>query len=138
MFQKKTQAPTVPSLVLPSTESRAAAGVPSIISADMIIHGDFIGNGDLQVEGQVVGKIEVSHLVIAKTGKVDGSIAAKAVGISGTMKGSVKAGAVSLSSTARVEGDIVYETLAIETGALLEGLCKRASASQPELVVSNA
>jgi cytoskeletal protein CcmA (bactofilin family) len=138
MFQRKTQPTISPSLASTGSEPRAAAGVPSIISADMTIHGDFTSHGDLQVEGQVFGKIEVSHLVIAKTGKVDGAILAKAVGISGTLKGAVKAGAVSLSSTARVEGDIVYETLAIESGAQLEGQCKRATASQPELVVSNA
>lgn len=140
MFQKKTQPTTSSSLALPSSDARATAGgVPSIISADMTIHGDFASNGDLQIEGQVFGKIEVSHLVIAKTGKVEGSITAKAVGISGALKGSVKAGAVSLSATARVDGDIHYETLAIETGAQIEGHCKRSTGvSQPELVVSNA
>lgn len=101
--------------------------VPSIISSDMTISGELSGPGDLQVEGKVIGKVDVGHLMIAESGTVEGDIVAKAVGIAGRFKGTIKAGSVKLSATARVEGEILHEVLAIEAGAQLEGQCKRIS-----------
>jgi cytoskeletal protein CcmA (bactofilin family) len=101
--------------------------VPSIISADMTIRGDLSGAGDLQIEGKVYGRIDVGHLVLAEGGVVEGEIVAKAARISGTLNGSIQAGTVTLSATARVNGDIHHDVLAIEAGAQLEGQCCRIS-----------
>jgi len=109
------------------TEVRPVSKVPSIISADMTVRGDLIGGGDLQVEGKVFGTVDVGHLVIAKSGMVEGAIVAKAVGISGAHIGTIRAGAVTLETTAKVQGDILYDVLQIENGAQLEGQCKRMS-----------
>jgi cytoskeletal protein CcmA (bactofilin family) len=110
--------------------------VPSIIATDMTIRGDLIGGGDLQVEGKVVGRIDVGHLMIAESGSVEGEIVAKAVGIAGAFNGTIKAGSVKLSATARVQGEILHEVLAIEAGAQLEGQCKRIAPSQVDKLLS--
>lgn len=104
--------------------------VPSIISRDMSIRGELSGPGDLQIEGKVVGRIEVGHLMIAESGTVEGDIVAKAVGIAGTFKGTIKAGSVKLAATARVQGEILHEVLAIEAGAQVEGHCKRVNLAE--------
>ena len=44
---------------------------------------------------------------------------------SGSISGQIKSREVNLSKTAHVVGDILHENLAIETGAILEGHCKR-------------
>jgi cytoskeletal protein CcmA (bactofilin family) len=110
--------------------------VPSIIATDMTIRGDLIGGGDLQVEGKVIGRIDVGHLMIAESGSVEGDIVAKAVGIAGAFNGTIKAGSVKLSATAKVQGEILHEVLSIEAGAQLEGHCKRISMSQVDKLLS--
>lgn len=125
MFQKKNSPAPVTAVVRTPTDSSRAAGVPSIVSADMEFRGDLTGAGDVQVDGKVFGKIDVGHLVIAEGGSVDGEIQAKAVRISGSLNGTIRAGTVSLTATARVQGDIWHDILEIEAGAQLEGQCKR-------------
>ena len=134
MFLKKPLRPTPPATpsntVADTPMSQTRNGkAPSIISADMVIRGDLTGGGDLQIEGKVYGRIDVGHLVVAEGGAVEGEIVAKAVRISGTLSGSIQAGSVTLTPTARVQGDIHHDVLAIEAGAQLEGQCKRNNAS---------
>jgi cytoskeletal protein CcmA (bactofilin family) len=110
------------------------SNVPSIISADMVIRGDLSGTGDLQIEGKVYGRVDVGHLILAESGLVEGEIAAKAARISGVLVGTMQAGTVTLTSTARVQGDITHDVLAIEAGAQLEGQCRRISSSAPKMI----
>lgn len=133
MFSRKTPRPSeTPASSLTVTEAPTPAprptGVPSIISPDMTIRGDLTGGGDLQIEGKVVGRVDIGHLVIAEGGCVEGEVLAHAVRVSGTVTGSIRASSVALTKTARVQGDIYHEVLAIEAGAQLEGQCRRITA----------
>jgi cytoskeletal protein CcmA (bactofilin family) len=123
MFAKKPQ--TAPRAVTSSTETGRTPKVPTIISADMTIRGDLIGAGDLQIEGTVHGRIDIDHLVIGATGSVEGDVTAKKVRIAGQLDGSLSADEVTLAATCNVHGDIEYETLVMESGARLEGQCRR-------------
>jgi cytoskeletal protein CcmA (bactofilin family) len=102
-----------------------ASSVPSIISAEMTIHGDLQSNGDLQIEGTIIGDLNVTKLTIAEGGSVSGNIVAKNVRICGALTGTVRSEMVTLTATARVVGDIHHELLAIETGGQLEGMSRR-------------
>ena len=125
MFAKKPQA--APHAAAASATNATSRGpkVPTIISADMEIRGDLIGSGDLQIEGTVHGRIDVDHLVIAPTGSVDGDVTAKKVRIAGQLAGSLSADEVTLAASCTVQGDIEYENLVMESGARLEGQCRR-------------
>src|SRR5580698_556598 len=103
------------------------SGVPSIISADMTIRGNLKCAGRLQIEGTVLGDIEVGQLVISDGAVVQGEIDAQEVEISGTLTGLVRAREITLKSAARVVGDLYQEVLAIDPGAQLEGQCRRLS-----------
>ncbi len=98
---------------------------PSVIGAGTTFRGDFAGDGNLQVEGKMVGRVDVDRLLLAKGGTVEGDIVARAVQISGACAGSVHARSITLSATAKVRGDIQYDELAIKTGAQLEGQSRR-------------
>jgi cytoskeletal protein CcmA (bactofilin family) len=110
-----------------------ASTVPSIISAEMTIHGDLHSNGDLQIEGTIIGDLNVTKLTIAEGGSVSGNIVAKNVRICGALNGSVRSEMVTLTATARVVGDIHHELLAIETGGQLEGMSRRLVANAPQI-----
>lgn len=107
-----------------------AAGVkkavpPSIISADLHVVGDLRSDGEIQIDGKMDGDIHARSLLIGETAIVKGHIVADTVRVHGAVEGEIKARAVALAKKAHVIGDILHEDLSIETGAFLEGHCKR-------------
>ncbi len=110
-------APTPPAPVKPSA--------PSIISADLRIVGDMQSEGEIQVDGAVDGDIRTHTLLVGEGAHITGEIVADNIVVRGNITGQVKARSVQLAKTAHVVGDILHEDLAIETGAFLEGHCKR-------------
>lgn len=95
------------------------------ISHDTKIHGDIETNGDLRLDGTLVGTIRSKgKVVLGNTGKVEGEIYCQHANISGEVKGVLSvAELLSLQSSANVEGDIHTGKLAIEPGALFTGSC---------------
>lgn len=95
--------------------------MPSLIGPDLVVSGNLTTPGDLQIDGVVEGDINCQSLVIGPSATVAGHIAAVEVLVRGTLAGNIEARTVTLSKTARVNGDILHETIAIEAGAMLEG-----------------
>ena len=115
---KKTTSSNVPAVqVKPST--------PSIVSSDVRIVGDLQSKGEVQVDGAIDGDIRTHTLLVGEGAHITGEIVADTVIIRGNVTGHVKARSVELAKTAHVIGDILHEDLAMETGAFLEGHCKR-------------
>lgn len=111
-------------------------GVPTIISADMVIEGNFKTSGDIQVEGQITGDIRAGRLVLAENGVINGNVTADNARISGTLNGCVYGGSVTLTATAKVTGDVQHDVLAIEAGGLLEGFSRRRTAKTATAVLA--
>jgi len=105
--------------------------VPSIISGDLKITGNLESQGDIQIDGRVIGDIRSRTLTVGEQAHVQGSIYAQSVRICGGISGEVKANQVVLAKTAKVEGDIAHKSLAIEAGAYIEGNIRRLE-GQPE------
>ncbi len=103
----------------------AAQRAPSIISVDMKIVGDLQSDGEIHIDGQVDGDIRTKALLVGETALVRGEIHADVIEVHGRVDGQIKARTVHLAKKAHVVGDIVHEDLSIETGAFLEGHCKR-------------
>ncbi|WP_019643890.1 bactofilin family protein [Novispirillum itersonii] len=99
--------------------------VPSIISADLSITGDLASTGEIQIDGTVEGDIECTVLIVGVNGSVTGEIKAETVRLHGRVTGQVRATTVFLAATARMTGDVMHESLAIEPGAFMEGHCRR-------------
>jgi cytoskeletal protein CcmA (bactofilin family) len=99
--------------------------VPSILSRDLVMTGNLQSDGEIQVDGKVFGDIKTKSLLVGKTADVKGEIIADEVRVHGTVDGQIKAHTVTLAKSAHVVGDILHVNLSIETGAFLEGLCKR-------------
>jgi cytoskeletal protein CcmA (bactofilin family) len=108
--------------------SASKSSVPSIISADLRISGDLVCSGDVQVDGWVDGDIQSRNIVIGEGATVHGSLQAETVRICGVVKGEIRADSVVLEKSAKVTGDVLHKSLAIEQGAFLEGMCKRLEA----------
>jgi len=114
-----------PTAVHETPRPSVKAGIPSIISADLRITGDLVCSGDVQIDGWVEGDIQSRNITIGEGATVQGGLQAESVRICGLVNGEVRADMVVLEKTARVTGDILHKSLAIEQGAYLEGMCRR-------------
>ena len=110
------------------------SGVPSIISADLKITGDLFSDGDIQLNGTLVGDIKTGSLTIGETAHVEGKVSAKEIRISGEVTGEVMAEDVTLTKSARITGDIIHGKLSIESGADVEGHLRRQQAPKLKAV----
>lgn len=118
----------------PVTKPQPAAGTPSrgggkhppsILSGSLKVVGDLQSTGDIQLDGEVEGDIRSHKVTIGETAVVNGAVVADHVRIAGTVDGEITGREVALTSTARVSGDIYHDSLSIEAGAHMQGLCRR-------------
>ena len=107
------------------TSAPAKREPPSVLSADLHVKGNLKTAGDIQIEGQVDGDIRAHLLTVGEGATVKGECLADDVIVNGRVIGRVRGLKVRLTSTARVEGDIIHKTIAIESGAHFEGSVQR-------------
>jgi len=98
---------------------------PSIIGADVVIQGNVISQGLIQLDGKIEGEININSLTIGEQGWVDGNIDAQEVTVKGKVTGSINAIKVTLEKTAQVTGDINHKTISIESGAQIDASIKQ-------------
>ena len=111
-----------------STSSAPAAKpkpAPSVLSSDLTVTGNLVTTGDIQIEGTVEGDIRAHLLTVGDSATVKGECVADDVVVNGRVVGCVRGIKVRLTASARVEGDIIHKTIAIESGAHFEGSVKR-------------
>jgi len=117
-------APAAPVAPAPTVKRNGVRTAPSIISNDLVVHGNLVATGDIQVDGTVEGDIRSQSLTIGEKASVNGEVVADDIVIRGRVIGTIRGRRVQLSSTCHVEGDILHEALAVETGAFFEGNCR--------------
>ncbi len=108
-----------------SSSAPKAKPPASVLSSDLLIKGNVKTSGDIQIEGQIEGDIRAHLLTVGEGATVKGECVADDVIVNGRIVGRVRGLKVRLTSTARVEGDIIHKTIAIESGAHFEGSVQR-------------
>jgi cytoskeletal protein CcmA (bactofilin family) len=114
----------------PGTESML-----SLIAQGMTVVGDLVCEGDLRVEGRIVGNLVCkSKLVVGGEGQVDGNVDANNATIEGTINGTVVVRSLlQLQETGKILGDIVAEKMVVQAGAIFTGTCKMGKEGQEKL-----
>lgn len=97
----------------------------SVLASDLSITGDVRSSGDIQIEGTIDGDVRAQVLIVGESATVKGEVVAEEVVVHGRVVGRVRGARIRLSASARVEGDLVHKTLAIESGAQFEGSVHR-------------
>jgi len=99
--------------------------VVNFITTGTEITGDINSNEGIRIEGTLTGNlITKGKLVIGETGKVKGEITCKNSEVFGSIEGKITvAELLSLRKTARINGDIMTNKLAIEPGSKFTGNC---------------
>jgi cytoskeletal protein CcmA (bactofilin family) len=110
-----------------------SSGTATLISEGCRVSGVLTGSCDFQVNGEVEGDCEIdSTLMLAKSGLWKGTIRAANVVISGHVEGDIFAsGNVEITDTARITGTVSAEAIAVAEGAVVDGVMKTSSQSEP-------
>jgi len=112
----------------------------TVVGPSVKIQGDLNSEGNINIEGQVTGKVSTSQGVFVKEGaKITADISAGNAVIGGEVIGNLKiTGHLILQPSARVNGDIACQILRVEDGAQFSGKCnmKGAAAQNGKKAVS--
>jgi cytoskeletal protein CcmA (bactofilin family) len=113
--------------------------IDSLIGAGTVVQGNVMFAGGLRIDGAVDGKVATADnapgtLVISEHARVDGEVKVSHVVINGAVSGPVTAtDYLELQAKARVNGDVVYRTLEMHVGAIVQGKLMHA---EPEKTAS--
>lgn len=99
------------------------SAVPSILSAGARMVGNLRTDGEVHIDGHHEGEIHAKSVHVSRDGMVAGAITADVVHVEGQVDGAIAARSVTLAKSSRVAGDVHHATLAIESGARLQGQC---------------
>ncbi|MGH8851205.1 MAG: bactofilin family protein [Casimicrobiaceae bacterium] len=127
MFQQKKTRPTQKRL-------------DSLIGAGTTVNGDLVFSGGLRIDGTVHGKVgtvdnQPGTLVISEHAKVDGEVRVSHVVVNGAVTGPVAASDhLELQAKAQVHGDVMYRTLEMHVGAVVQGKLTHAGQETADVV----
>ncbi len=123
------------------SKSTTGAPVPTIVSENTKITGDIMSDGIIHVDGAVEGDISCDELIIGVKGNVVGAVTANSLQLYGALKGKAITDNLFVAKSAKLFGDAIHNTIAIEPGAYIDGHCIRqggpipAEAAKPDLML---
>lgn len=101
----------------------------TLIGKGTFFEGNINATGTIRIDGEFKGEVKAKgDLVLGESAKVEASIEAKNVFLSGYLKGDLKIeGKVDISPTGKLYGDLLVGNLIIEEGAIFKGNCQMAT-----------
>ncbi|WP_077410689.1 bactofilin family protein [Marinicella sediminis] len=100
--------------------------IDTIIGPNTTIKGDLTFSGNMHllgsVEGSIVSTTENDTLIISDSGRINGSLKTGNLNINGTVEGDITVtGKMEVNSKARINGNIFYVNIEMETGSQVNG-----------------
>lgn len=107
----------------------------TIIGKSVKVKGNFHGDGNIIIEGEVDGSVKTNnYLLVGPGASIKASIKAKDAKIAGKIIGDINIqGYLELESTAKIKGNIFTGQLSIERGAVLNGNVNMGGADSEEI-----
>ena len=95
----------------------------SLIASDITIEGKIEGTGHVRIAGKFKGDVNVQgDLTIEKDAKLNGSVRAKKITVSGELEGNIEAATlVELQQTGVLIGDLKAGSLTVAAGSRMRG-----------------
>jgi cytoskeletal protein CcmA (bactofilin family) len=79
-------------------------------------------DGTARIDGKIVGKVAVKHLIVGPTGCVVGDISGETAEVEGTVEDSLQlSGKLTVCASGRIRGNIKYGSIECKEGAKLIG-----------------
>lgn len=98
----------------------------TVIGPAVKVEGDLRGTGNILVEGTVTGNLSTDKdITVGEKADIKANLSAMNASIAGTVNGSlVVSGHLVIKSSAKITGDITTKTIAVESGARINGHLK--------------
>lgn len=95
----------------------------TIIGPSIKVEGNFVGQGNIIVDGTVVGTLKTSEDVrVGPQAQIEADVEGHNIHVAGNIKGNLKVnGKLELTSSATIHGDVEAEVLSMEAGATFDG-----------------
>jgi len=99
--------------------------VQTLIGPSIEVNGDFVGQGDVVVEGKLSGTLKTKKdLKVGPAARIEADVEAENIFVEGEIKGSVKANkGIEMGASSKVTGDVETGSILIERGAIFNGNC---------------
>jgi cytoskeletal protein CcmA (bactofilin family) len=116
-----------------AAETAAPSGSASLIGSGTTLKGDITSNGDLRIDGTLIGNINcTSKIIIGANGVVEGDIIGITADIMGKVSGTIKVKELlQLKSNCQVNGNLHSAKLQIEPAANFNGQCHMIQEAAP-------
>ena len=111
----------IPAPPAPAPDDWSGEKAQSFIGGGLTIEGSVVSAGDLQIEGRVRGGVSCRSLVVGEHGQIAGEVVAEEVVVSGRVVGPIRGNFVMLKPDSHVEGDVYYQSLVVQLGAVFKG-----------------
>jgi cytoskeletal protein CcmA (bactofilin family) len=108
-----------------SAEGNRNRSGPSILTEDVVIEGNLISGGELQIDGTVNGDVRAHAVVVDAQGVIHGEVVAEEVLVRGRIIGPIRGIHVHVYAGGHIEGDVINETISIDNGAYIDGTIRR-------------
>jgi len=108
-------------LVKPPHGRKDAELPTSHLAQALTVRGILDTEGEVHVQGRVLGQINADRLVLGAEGYVEGDVIARDVHILGRFKGRIFAYTVTLDSSADITGRVFHHIATVEKGAKIDG-----------------
>ncbi|MFA6161109.1 MAG: polymer-forming cytoskeletal protein [Patescibacteria group bacterium] len=134
-FNKQTRAesaavpPLISSFHTPTNKNMPA----TVIAKGVKLEGEFKSQGDVLIEGEVIGNIQTEGLLtVGPEAVLKAGISAGDAVIAGKIEGNINVKKrLELKATAKIKGDISCQTAVVESGAAMQGNVKCGEESKP-------
>ena len=113
----------------------------TLISGSTTVNGDIHFEGELIIEGRVVGKVlaeegSEAQLRVAESGSIEGDVEVPLVVINGNVNGNVRASKhIELAAQGLVNGNVVYNLIEMVMGSAVNGSLTRMDREEPEIAL---
>lgn len=127
MFKNK------PTTIMSNEKTNGGNGT-TIISAGTTLKGDISSNGDLRIDGTIIGNVNSSaKIVIGASGNVEGDLSGNQADIVGKVSGNIKTkDLLQLRGDCIVNGNVYAAKLQIEPTAIFNGQCHMGGGEKSE------
>lgn len=121
MFNKPKDRP----IPTPMSEAKpmrpSSSSAPSLIGSDIKVVGNITTPGEVHLEGVIEGDISCGMLTVGEHGIVTGTVKADTITLRGAIEGKLRAKTAHFERTAKINGDVTYETMTMEAGVQIDG-----------------
>ncbi len=115
----------------PPQNGNGKRGMFSVIGPDVTVTGNVSATADLHIDGRIEGDVNCGSLAQGADSQIFGNVTAEAARLAGMIEGTVRVRHLTIERSAKIIGDVEYESITIENGGNIDGRLRHMSTAAP-------